>query len=354
MKILFACGGTGGHIFPGVALAEAIQKLAPKAEIIFIGTRRGLEEKILAKTPWKLLTMDIPSFANRPWLGKLGYGFELLAPCWRGMKIMRAEQPDLVIGVGGYVQVPLFLAAALRKIPLLTIEPNSLPGLANRWLKCLVKEVFIAYPDVKKYFGKKAKLLGVPIRERMLRAQSLPQPKRTVLVFGGSLGAKVINELLLAGLPLLREWKDQIHFIHQIGVRADRLAIERQYQQSGFSAEVIPFIEDMGAVYAKADLVIARAGASTVAELLALAKPALLIPYPHAQGNHQEANARYLEQLGGAKCFPEKDLTEDVLAKAIHGLLDAPDQLRKMSQALGKLNRAEAADRIAQECLKYV
>lgn len=354
MKVLLACGGTGGDIFPAVALAQALTEASPDLTIVFVGTEKGMERKILQRTPWRLETIEKITFADKkgvskamtlwPWLG-------VLVSCWR---LLRRERPNVVAGVGGYVAAPVLIAAFFLGIPALTIEPNALPGLANRLLKYFVKEVIVAYPETEKYFGQKARRLGVPVRSELIKDAATTHPPsdhRNIFVFGGSLGAKKINQAVLEALALLPDWRGRIHFIHQIGSTMDASTVQQAYRKHGFSAEVFPFIEKMGTYYGKADLVIARAGGNTIAELIALRKPALLIPYPHARDKHQEANARFLEASGGALVLLDEDLTGEQLAKTIREVLGKPTLLASVAEKLKTLGGGNAAEQVAKRCL---
>lgn len=354
MKILLACGGTGGHVFPGVALAENFEKKVRGVEIVFIGTPRGIEKDVIGKTKWRLEMIETPTFADKNGFRKLSAVFKLFGAFRQSRLLLKKERPSLVVGVGGYVAAPLLIMASLMCIPTLTLEPNAIPGLSNRLLKYFTTRVVTSYPEAQKYFGKKGLLLGVPVRGEILRESRVPSPKKVIFIFGGSRGAKAINEGITKALPYLKDLKNGIHFVHQVGPQSNPEIFSAAYQQQGMSAEVYPFIEKMGIFYAKADLVIARAGANTVAELVAVGIPGLLIPYPHAQGNHQEANARYLEKSGGALVLLESEMSGERLARMIRELLTTPETLKTMAANLTKLGWNNAAEKIVEECLKRI
>lgn len=294
------------------------------------------------------------AFANKRGLKKLTALFPFLGNLVKSFRLLKRERPNVVVGVGGYVAAPVLMTAFLLGIPALTIEPNAIPGLANRLLKYFVREVVVAYPETEKFFGGKARRWGVPVRKNLMAeaaaAASTPDCK-TVFIFGGSLGAKAINEAVLEALPWLADWKGRVHFVHQTGAAMDAQSVQQVYQKYGLSAEVYPFIETMGTCYGRASFVISRAGGNTVAELAALHKPALLIPYPHAREQHQAANARFLEAAGGARVLLDENLTGAHLARIVREFLAKPELLAEMSERLKTLGGPEAAERIADECL---
>lgn len=351
MKILLACGGTGGHIFPGVALAESFTKR--NVEVVMVGTQRGLEKQLLQAKQWRLTMIETPSFADKRGLAKLGSLWSLGGALWGADRLLRRERPHAVLGVGGYSAVPLLMMAGLRRIPAFSVEPNIVPGQANRVLKHFVQKVFVAYPGMERYFGRKTCLTGVPIRESILKqtGKVTPGARHQVLILGGSQGARSINETIRQALPLLREVREKLHFIHPVGAKFDVELYRKAYAENGISAEVFPFLESIGEFYARCDWVIGRSGAGTVAELSALCIPSLLIPYPFAQGGHQEEQARFLESAGGAEVILEGDLTAGGLAQKIRECLSSPEKLKVMAAALKKIAAPNAAEAVVNECL---
>ena len=355
MKILFACGGTGGHIIPGLALAEVFEKRIPGAQIVFVGTKRGLEQKIIGSSHWRLKMMHAVSFADKKGFGKITALFGYVISLFSAVGVLIKERPDLVIGVGGYVAAPILMMARFFRKTVVTLEPNAFPGMANRFLGVFVDLVVVAFPGMEKFFpSKKIRLLGIPVRQSLyvVGAQKNADERIVVLVMGGSQGARAINETIFQMLPLLTTFKEKLHFIHQVGAKADLKFSEEQYRALGFSAEVYPFIENMGAIYNRTSFVIARAGAITVAELMALKKPSLLIPFPFAAHNHQEANARALEATGGAQVVLEKELTKEKLFEVIKRWIEHPNILKQMTVGLEKLGNNNASEDIVNECLK--
>lgn len=339
MKIFLACGGTGGHIFPGVALAECFEEKIPGAELVFVGTNRGLEKEVIAKTHWRLEMLEAPSMADKKGFGKMVAVFHLLKAIKAASRLLSRERPNLVLGTGGYASVPVLLAAVLRRIPAVTLETNAIPGLANRLLKYFAKYFFLSP-------------LGAPVRKNLFAAPQVnPSGKKVVLVFGGSQGAKKINGLLLAALPELKGMENRIHFIHQVGRLEDAGAVAKKYQAHGFSCDVLPFIDAMGQAYARADFVIARSGANTVAELSTLRKPSLLIPFPFSAAAHQEANAKVLEEKGGAKVLKEEEASGRAIADILKNVLSSPDLLEAMRKNLENVAAPRAAEKIVKDCM---
>lgn len=353
MKILIACGGTGGHIFPGIALAEEFSILCPDAEIVFVGTTRGLEQRIFSGSKWRLELIEAVSFADKSGFEKITSLFPFLVSFLRTRSLILKENPDLILGVGGYASAPVLIAGRLSGKNCYAIEPNAIPGLSNRLATYFVKEVFVAFDGMEKYFGRKAIKTGVPIRRSIKsRADHFKDlSKKTVLIFGGSQGAKAINENVLKALNHLGDLKETVTWIHQIGSFANLAEVEAEYARLGFQAEVYPFINDMATVYDKADFCISRSGANSVAELLFLQKPCLLIPYPNSASNHQEANAKQMADLGIAKMLQEKELTPEKLASMLREILTTPTSLSKMKTAFGPQKREFAAEVIAKRML---
>src|SRR3989338_3290927 len=357
MKMLLACGGTGGHLFPGIALAETFEERVPGVEIVFVGTPRGLEKDVLPKTHWRLEMIASQSLADKKGIKKIEAGFGLFKTLKASCHLIKKEKPDLVIGIGGYAAGPILMMASLLRKPTLTVEPNAIPGMTTRLLKPFVDRVVVAYPQLEEKFGaKKARFFGVPVRKSIIKGAKMAtfMGKKVVFIFGGSQGAKTINEGILEALPFLKALNDRIYFIHQIGKQTPVHLVEKAYLENGFQAEVYPFVEKMGPIYGRADLVIARAGANTLAELVALAKPSLLIPYPHAAGGHQEWNARSLEKEGGTKVLLDSEATGEKLAMEIRALLESPGMLKRMERSLEKLGGNQAADKIVEECLRLI
>lgn len=366
MKVLLACGGTGGHVFPGVAIAEKFRDVLSESEILFVGTPRGMEKKIIGQTDWRLEMMEAASFADKKGWDKIRALGRVLKSLKGARDLLKREEPNLVIGVGGYAAAPILLMASLMGKPTVTIEPNAYPGLSNRLMRHFVDRVIVAYPGMEKFFGRKTRQFGVPVRKGLFENSiQTPLPdarcqmpdRKTILVFGGSQGARRINESVVASLDFLADLKGALHFIHLIGDSSDTTdpaSYEKIYKEKGFSAEIHSFIEKMGPLYKRADFVIGRAGGNTVAELMAFNKPSLLIPYPHAAANHQEINARSLEEEGGVKVLLDAETNGGSVSKVIRDMVKSPQLLETMCENLSKLGNRDAAGKIVEECLELV
>ncbi|MCS7203534.1 MAG: undecaprenyldiphospho-muramoylpentapeptide beta-N-acetylglucosaminyltransferase [Thermodesulfovibrio sp.] len=352
MKIIIAGGGTGGHLFPAIALAEEIKSKYPSSELLFVGTKKGLEAKIIPQMSYKLKFISVQGFVGKSVKQKINSVAKLLKSFFESKQILDEFSPDIVFGVGGYVSFPIVFLAHFRKIPTVILEQNIVPGLANKILGKLVSAVVITYPESIDYFPKyKVFLTGTPIRKSILSADinnarkifELEENRITVLIFGGSLGARKINKAMIEALPYLIDLKDSIQFIHQTGIQ-DFSWVSKEYETFSFKAKVLPFIHDMPEAYHVADLVVCRAGASTVAEITALGKASILIPYPYAVYNHQEINARKLLSQHACEMILDRELSGEILAKNIKKIIGNPQLKRNMeiaSKAFGKPNASE-------------
>jgi len=354
VRVMIAGGGTGGHLFPGIALAEEVSTRHHKNDVVFVGTDRGLEARVVPASGYKLETIPARGLKGMG-LVKLVQGLLALPLAFfASWRILRRWRPDVVVGVGGYASGPVVVAAWLQRVPTCVQEQNALPGFTNKVLGRIAKVVFIAFEEARGYFPRnKVQLIGNPIRAKLmdnyLRSRAA-HPRFTVLVFGGSLGAKRVNALVLESLRSLADLKDAMSFVHQTG-QADLETVRQGYQSSGFDAQVVEFIDDMSAAYAGADLVVCRAGATTVAELTVCKKAAILIPFPYATDNHQEVNARSLVEAGAALMFRESELTGASLAATIRALKENPERLKRMEKQAGLLGRPEAAKELADVCV---
>jgi UDP-N-acetylglucosamine--N-acetylmuramyl-(pentapeptide) pyrophosphoryl-undecaprenol N-acetylglucosamine transferase len=347
---MIAGGGTGGHLFPGIALAEEIVGRHPLNDVVFVGTTRGLEARVVPQHGFVFEPIVSRGLKGKGLL-QLLLGLLLLPrSMWAAARLLRRYRPDVVVGVGGYASGPVVLAAALLRYPTAVQEQNALAGFTNRVLGNVVDACFTSFEDAARFFPDDAvHLLGNPIRRELLENFLRPQHQHerfTVLVFGGSLGAKGLNDRVLEALPLLEDLKHQLRFIHQTG-KADAAAVAERYQRAGFTAQVSEFIEDMSQAYLEADLVICRAGATTLAELTVCKKASVLVPFPLATDDHQAVNARALVTAGAARMFREAELSGLLLAETIRELKLHPDRLEQMEKAAGRLGRPEAAREIA-------
>jgi UDP-N-acetylglucosamine--N-acetylmuramyl-(pentapeptide) pyrophosphoryl-undecaprenol N-acetylglucosamine transferase len=356
MNVVIAAGGTGGHLYPAVALAREFLHQDPKAGILFVGTERGIETKVLAHEALELVKINAkPVMGLRP-LGSLKGLLSLPRSVWQSLRLLGRYHADLVIGIGGYTAPPVLTAAALRRIPRVILEPNAYPGMANRALAPLAHLIFVAFEAARRHFpSERVKLVGTPLRRAFLESsvQQVASGWKTVLIFGGSQGSRAINEAMIQALPHLSSLKGQAHIIHQTG-EADHARVKAAYDASGLNAEVLPFLFEMPMALRDADLVICRAGAVTVAELTACGKPAVLIPLPQAIYQHQERNARVLEAAGAAEVLLQDRLTGDLLAGRIRSLLGDAARLTAMGRASRGLARLDAAEAIVRDCVELV
>lgn len=358
MRVLIAGGGTGGHLFPGIALAEEIVTRHPKNDVVFVGTNRGLEARVV---PQNGFVFEAITSRGLKGMGVLKLLLGLLTLPWsfvEALMLVRKYRPDVVIGVGGYSSGPVVMAAWLLGVPTAVQEQNALPGLTNRILGRFVKSVFVSFDETQRLFsGGKAHVLGNPIRRALLDnflKPSTVHEKFTLLIFGGSLGARGLNTRVVDALAFLAPEKDSMRLVHQTG-KADLETVKQGYEGKGFDAEVREFIDDMSAAYLGSDLVVCRAGATTIAELTTCKKASILVPFPFATDDHQAVNAKALVDAGAALMFREGELTGEKLATAILELKRDKPRLEKMEKAAGLLGRPEAAREIAdvlqQMCL---
>jgi UDP-N-acetylglucosamine--N-acetylmuramyl-(pentapeptide) pyrophosphoryl-undecaprenol N-acetylglucosamine transferase len=360
--ILIAGGGTGGHLFPGVALAEAFRAREPGCEVVFAGARRGLEARLIPALGYRLVLLPLSGVMGKGLLARAAGILSLLAGTARMWARMGRERPALVVGLGGYASVPGVLAARLRGIPAVLLEQNVEAGAANRVLARIARTVYLGFPPAGRPFPPgKAEATGNPLRAAA-RAPEGTKPAaarvgdhpRTLLVLGGSQGARSLNDLALAAVPLLAAALPGLAVIHQTGA-ADEDRVRRAYDATAAAGtvEVRAFIERPGEVYARADLCLARAGALSVSELAAAGVPALYVPYPHA-GSHQRGNARWARDRGAALVLEQEGLTPAGLAREIVRLLSDPAGLRAMAGAARAAGGADAAAEIARRELAII
>jgi UDP-N-acetylglucosamine--N-acetylmuramyl-(pentapeptide) pyrophosphoryl-undecaprenol N-acetylglucosamine transferase len=357
VRVMIAGGGTGGHLFPGIALAEEFLKRNRDCRILFVGTEKGLEAKILDKLGYALRTIDVAGIKGKGPVRTMQALLRIPKSLVQSVRIVRRFAPDLVIGVGGYASGPAVMAAHWMGVKTVLAEQNALPGLTNRILGRFVDRVFLSFPETGKWFRKeKVSVTGNPIRTRFLREEtprSRPKDLFTVLVFGGSQGAHTINRAVAAALDHLEPMRDRLKIIHQTG-QGDLEEIRKAYRDKGMNAEALPFIMDMVSAYQAADLVICRAGATSIAEITAMGKAAVLIPFPHAVEDHQTRNAEVLARAGAAEMIPESELSGRRLADAVRAYDEHPERVRLMEQRSAGLGNAGAAAGIVDACLDLV
>ncbi|MDH7499883.1 MAG: undecaprenyldiphospho-muramoylpentapeptide beta-N-acetylglucosaminyltransferase [candidate division NC10 bacterium] len=357
MRVLIAAGGTGGHIFPALAIARHLRREGGRVHVEFVGTGDRMEAEWLEGEGFPLHPLKIQGLKGKKVVQLLSSLVLLPQAFLRSWGILSRVRPDVTVGLGGYASGPLLLLSALRGIPTLIHEQNSLPGLTNRILAPFVKQIAYSFPGSERYFrGRRAKLTftGNPVRREILVGDrkeaalrfGLDPQRFTLLCFGGSRGASRINSALLEALPLLLPIRDQIQFLHASGER-DFEAVLRGFATYPFRARVYPFIHEMASAYALADLVISRAGATTLAELAALGKPSILIPYPYAANDHQKYNAQVLASSGGARILLDHEVNGPVLARAVQEVLEDQAGREAMGQRVKSLAKMDADEKIA-------
>ncbi|MDI6755071.1 MAG: undecaprenyldiphospho-muramoylpentapeptide beta-N-acetylglucosaminyltransferase [Thermodesulfobacteriota bacterium] len=358
MKIMIAGGGTGGHLFPALAVAEAFREREPANEILFVGSRRGMEVRIVPREGYALKTIDAVSLKGKPFWKK----FESLLAVPRSLvqswQLIRSFQPDIVLGVGGYASGPVVLTAWAMGCNTAIHEQNSFPGLSNRILSWFADRIFISFADSSRHFPReKAILTGNPVRKMIRRPGALPERKPeskfTLLIFGGSQGAQRLNRAMKEALFYLKDLKGVLTIIHQTGEK-NYQEIQEAYQKKDFAAEVHPFIHDMDRAYAQADLVLCRAGATTIFELMAAGKPSILVPYPFAANDHQTLNAKTMADAGAALLVADGNLTGIHLSQILKELIRNPEKLKAMGKRAAGLAKPDAAQRMVNFCYEMV
>lgn len=347
--MIVAGGGTGGHLFPGLAVAESVTG-HPTDEVIFVGSQFGIEARVIPATRFAFHSLAVRGLRGRGWRGALQLSWQLPAAVVRAWKIVRAFRADVVVGVGGYASFPAVVAAWLCRVPGVLLEQNAHPGLANRVLARFAAKVCTTFAEAGRYFpAGKVVLTGNPVRAMPAAAPRAATGGFTLLVFGGSQGARRLNDALGAAAGALREAVPGLRVIHQTGA-ADGGRVRERYRDLGVEADVREFIDDMGAAYAQADLVLCRSGATTVAELTALGKPAILVPYPYAADDHQRANATVLVAEGAAQMILDRDLDGERVTAAVGALARDRERLEQMGAAARRLGRPCAAAQVVAVC----
>jgi UDP-N-acetylglucosamine--N-acetylmuramyl-(pentapeptide) pyrophosphoryl-undecaprenol N-acetylglucosamine transferase len=348
--LLFAGGGTGGHVYPMIAVAEAVRRLAPAVRVVFVGTERGIEARAVPKSGYELELMRVLPLRGAGMFGFVrGVGRAVMA-LGEGRALLRRLRPDAVLSVGGYAAGPVSLAAWALGVPLAVLEPNSVIGLANRLVAPLARRAYLAFPEAERHFRRERVLrAGVPLRPGFVpAAPAAPGERVRVLVLGGSQGAKALNDAVPRAVAALG---GLVEVVHQSGV-AGADDVRRLYAELGVrDATVVPFIDDMPAALARADLVVGRSGAGALSEMCAVGRPGLLVPYPFAAGDHQRVNAEALVRAGAARTVPNRDATPERLAREIRELSTDRALLSRMAEAARSIGRPAAAETIARDLL---
>ena len=343
---LIAAGGTGGHLFPGLAVADALRARDPGVQVIFVGTPRGLEGRLVPAAGYPLELLPILPL-NAVGLGRTLRGLLALPRAFvHAFRLLRRLRPEAVLGVGGYAGGPIVLLAALLRVRTVILEPNARPGFTNRALLPFVGRAACAYEETRRLFGKKGVVTGNPVRAAFAQiGRRDHRPPLNLLVFGGSQGSRRLNRALVEALPHL-PGADVLRIVHQTG-EAERKEVVVAYAASPREAEIVAFLDDMPRRIEEADLVVSRSGATTCAEIAAAGRAAVLVPFAQAADDHQRQNARALEAAGAARMIEEKDLTGPGLAEALRDLLGTPERISRMEEAALRLARPDAAARVA-------
>lgn len=356
MRCVIAGGGTGGHLFPGMAIAEAFLEREEGNEVLFVGTERGIEKRLLGGEKYPLMTISAMPIRGKSLRGKVKAFWFLPKAIFESYAILKRYRPEIVIGVGGYASGPVLIAATLLGLPRVIHEQNIIPGTTNQILKWWVHRIFVSFEETGRYFPKKkTRVTGNPVRKEMTLLGPIREKgeRFTILIFGGSAGAHRINMAMVEALGYLERLKSSIKIIHQTG-KEDLEFVEKSYRERGFEAEVTPFIREMALAYRKADLVVSRAGASTLAELAVCGKAAILIPYPYSAHQHQLINAERLMEKGAALMIRDEGLNGSTLSKAIFHLYEHPEERERMEGSIRRLGRPMAAQEIVDHCYRLI
>jgi len=329
----------------------------PANDVVFVGTARGLEAKVVPEAGFPIELIYVKGLKGKGLMGLVTSLLLLPRALLDSLRILRRWRPDVVVGVGGYASGPVVLVAWLLRIPTAVQEQNAVAGLTNRLLGPFVKAAFTAFPEAAEHFSRrKVHQLGNPIRRTLMENFMRPDtahPVPRVLVFGGSQGAHALNMRVIEALPHLADLREHLRFTHQTGAR-DKEQVERGYAACGFVPDVREFIDDMSTAYAECDVVVCRAGATTLAELTVCKRPSILVPFPAAADNHQVVNARSLAAAGAAVMLEERELTGELLAREIRSLLASPERREQMARAAGRLGSPQAASEITDVCTQLV
>ncbi len=358
MRIMIAGGGTGGHIYPGVAIADAIEHRAPDTQVYFAGRRGSIEERVVSQYGRPFLTVPSMGLARGLDLRNLVMPFVVAAGYLKAFFCLLARRPDAAVGTGGFISVPPILAAATLGVPVVLQEQNSYPGLATRILSRWARSVHISFDETEAHLprARRVEMTGNPVRAELKelrrdearKALGLSPDAPVLLAIGGSGGAHRINEAITSALPELRTMG--VELIAQTG--ADDIdAVREAVRVSGIPGTVGSFFDEVGPIFAACDLIVSRAGATALAEIALVGRPSILVPYPHATEGHQMKNARAMERAGAAVVIPDQELDGETLAKNVRELLNDRVQLAAMADAAGALARPDAADRVARDVL---
>jgi UDP-N-acetylglucosamine--N-acetylmuramyl-(pentapeptide) pyrophosphoryl-undecaprenol N-acetylglucosamine transferase len=341
-----AGGGTGGHVIPAIAVARVLRERGH--ESTFVGTRRGMESQLVPQAGFAIEWIEIGGLKGLGLLRRVRTLVQIPASVYRARSIVRRIHPGAVFSMGGYVAGPVVIAAALRRVPVIVMEPNAIPGATNRYAGRWVARALLTFEETAKWFpAGRTVLTGVPVRREFFE---IPRKERsgafTVLITGGSQGSQTLNRAVTESWALFRGAPFRVRLIHQTGVR-EHEQIAARFPAAGIDGEVLPFIQDMPGAFRQADIVVCRSGAGAIAELSAAGKPAVLVPYPFAADNHQQKNAEVLARARAATLILDRDLQGARLFDEIARLASTPGELERMSDAVRQFAKPHAAERAA-------
>jgi len=346
-RVVFAGGGTGGHLFPGLAVAEALEEAFPGIEVTFVGTERGIEATAVPKTGRRLELLPVRPLKGQGALGVLAGLFALPRAILSARALLARLDPEVVVGLGGYAAGPVVLAARLAGRPTAVLEQNALPGFTNRTLARWVRRAYVTFPESVAHFPEGvAKVVGNPVRAAFRGTDVAPVDPPEVLVLGGSQGARTLNRVVPEALAILAAEGIRPRALHQTG-KADLESVTARIRELGLDVEAAAFVDDVASAYRRASLVVCRAGATTIAEVCAVGRPSILVPFPFAADDHQTKNALALEAAGAAAYIADRDLTAERLAASLRELLGDAGRRDRMSAAARARARPEAARQIA-------
>lgn len=344
MRVLIAAGGTGGHIYPGIAVAKEVMRRHPDSTVRFVGTPGKLETKLVPQAGFELSLIESTGLVNMGWLARVRGLLLIPKSIIAARRVIREFKPDVVVGAGGYVSGPVLLTASLMSIPTLVMESNAVPGFTNRVLARFVDRAAVSFEAAVPYFRGKAVVTGNPVRQDFfdVPAKPIDATRFAVLIFGGSLGARAINMAMIEALPQLEKIRERLHITHQTG-ELDFEKVSEGYERAGWKerADVRRYIDKMVEEFGAADLIISRAGATTSFELMAAGRVAVMVPLPGQL--EQRKNAEAMQLAGAARMILQEELTGERLARELSAMVEAPEELARMQQASRKLARGDAA-----------
>lgn len=338
-------GGTGGHVFPALAVARVLRERGHS--VLFLGSREKMESRLVPEAGFEIRFVRTGALNRVDFRTRIQSAFRIPAGVLDASRVLRSVRPDAVFSTGGYVTGPVMLAAILRRVPLVILEPNATPGLANRAVRRFVYCALLGFESTRRWFSdSRSEVLGLPIRSEFFRIERQPHDRFTILVTGGSLGARTLNRASRESWSLFRQVRDSIRILHQSGPREHEL-LRDEFRKSGLEGEVVPFIPDMPKAFAQADLVVARAGAGSVNEIAAGGMASVLVPLPFAADDHQRRNAEALVQAGAASMVLDAELDGKRLFEEVEKLREAPAILERMRAEARKFAKPDAALRAA-------